>query len=107
MPSAAGKRVERVLAGCSKPEAEISSATTWQEIPAIAGIPCQVSMYVRSETPPESEVTQDAHDTYLKVHMSDSCTLRTGIVIMRHVGIQELTWFTFSAFSPGIIILGL
>jgi len=26
----------------------------------------------------------------MKVHMSESCTLRNGIVIMRHVGIRNL-----------------
>jgi len=97
MPSAAGKRVGRVLVGCSKPEAEISPATLpGKGILGSSWYPLARSDRMSvSETPPESEVTQDEHDTYLKVHVSELVyTSESGIVIMRHAGIQEFTCFT-------------
>jgi len=41
------------------------------------------------------------------MHVGICVHLGTGIVIMRYVGIQEFTWFTFLPFYPEIIILGL
>jgi len=45
---------------------------------------------------------------YLKCHVGIRVHLGTGIVIMRHVGIQEFTCFhLFLPFHPEITILGL
>jgi len=67
MPSAAGKRVGRVLAGCSKPEAEISHGLhTWQESLGFSRDPCIGQLDARSETHPESDVTQDTNMTRIR-----------------------------------------
>jgi len=78
MPSAAGKRVGRVLAGVRSQRQKISRA------PYLASdlsheITCQVS----------------------KAHVGIRVHFVTGLVIMRHAGIQEFTWFSpFLPFHP-------
>jgi len=49
MPSAAGKRVGRVLAGCSKPEAGDKPGLSYLASDLRNGITCQVTMTTASQ----------------------------------------------------------
>jgi len=61
MPSAAGKRVGRVLAGCSKPEARDKPGLyTCQEILGLAGIPCQISL--NSDAHSRTRIRRNLHE---------------------------------------------
>jgi len=65
MPSAAGKRVGRVLAGCSKPEAgDKPGLHTWQGILGfLAGNPRKGHQECRSETLLQVSDSRPVHDT--------------------------------------------
>jgi len=73
MPSAAGKRVGRVLAGCSKPEAVDKPGLLSGSILGSSRHPCIGQHECPPETPPESEVTQDGHDTIDAARTQNSC----------------------------------